>query len=161
MVLSVKSATLAVLAAVFVSNANAENHTVTFINNCGFGTPMLIQGSNVLSTGAPFVIDGPLIGASAYLQTGACGFNGEDCTLVETTLINPTFPGGGSSTDISLLSPHAFSVTTGFRYFGGCQPAGADCTSANCVEAFHEQGDPPVQVPCELDNAGLTITFCD
>ena len=45
---------------------------------------------------------------------GGCGFNGEGCTLIETTLVNPTSPGSGSSTDISLIPPHSFSVTSGF-----------------------------------------------
>ena len=48
------------------------------------------------------------------LVVGACGDNGEGCTLVETTLVNPGAPGSGSSTDLSLIYPHAFSVTTGF-----------------------------------------------
>lgn len=34
-----------------------------------------------------------------------CGYNGENCLLVEMTLGNPTVPGGGSSTDISAISP--------------------------------------------------------
>ena len=45
---------------------------------------------------------------------GSCGDNGEGCTLIETTLVNPTSPGSGSSTDISLIPPLAFSVTSGF-----------------------------------------------
>jgi hypothetical protein len=76
----------------------------------------------VLSTGGPFTATRPLRGAIAYLQTGkrlrrslfyldhnlstgSCGFNGEGCTLVETTLLNATTDGSGSSTDISLIPP--------------------------------------------------------
>ncbi|KAJ7144546.1 hypothetical protein C8R44DRAFT_692047 [Mycena epipterygia] len=157
---SVKTAVLAVLA-VAVSSVRAESHTVTFTNNCGRGTPTLIQNGNVLSTGGAFTSNGPLIGAIAYLQTGSCGFNGEGCTMVETTLVNPTSPGSGSSTDITLIAPHAFSVTTGFGYFNGCQPAGADCTNANCNTAFHQPSDTFVQVACQVANVGLSITFCD
>lgn len=40
-----------------------------------------------------------------FLQKGNCGFNGEGCTLVETTLQNPTTAGSGSSTDLSLIPP--------------------------------------------------------
>lgn len=40
------------------------------------------------------------------VSLGGCGFNGEGCTLIETTLINPTSPGSGSSTDISLIPPY-------------------------------------------------------
>lgn len=38
---------------------------------------------------------------------GRCGFNGDGCTLVELTLINPdpARPGSGSSADISLIPP--------------------------------------------------------
>ncbi|KAF8726218.1 hypothetical protein AX14_007929 [Amanita brunnescens Koide BX004] len=52
-----------------------------------------------------------------YLRTplliGSCGLDGEGCTLIENTLVNPTTPGSGSSTDIPLIPPHAFSVTSG------------------------------------------------
>ncbi|KAF8872448.1 hypothetical protein CPB84DRAFT_1737614 [Gymnopilus junonius] len=122
----------------------AETHTVHFTNLCGFGTPTLIRGPNVLSTGGDFTINGPLTGAIAYLQTG--NFNGEGCTLIETMLINPTSPGSGSSSDISLIPPHSFSVTSGFGYFGGCDGAGADCNNPNCNTAFHNSGDNFVQV---------------
>lgn len=42
---------------------------------------------------------------SIRVPAGSCGDNGEGCTLVETTLVNPTTPGSGSSTDISLIPP--------------------------------------------------------
>ncbi|KAF7340551.1 Glycopeptide [Mycena sanguinolenta] len=175
---SIKAATLAVIA-VAAGKALAESHTVTFANNCGFGTPTLIgQGGAVLSTGGAYTSNGPLVGAIAYLQTGelsslfvlwflmstlpagGCGFNGEGCTLVETTLVNPTCAGCGSSTDLSLIPPHAFSVTTGFGYLGSCSPAGADCNNANCNTAFHQPSDTFVQVACQADDANLVITFC-
>ncbi|VDC07139.1 unnamed protein product [Peniophora sp. CBMAI 1063] len=146
---------------VAANTARAETHTVTFTNKCGLGTPTLIQGGKVLSTGSPFTSSGPLSSAIAYLQTGSCGFNGESCTLIETTLVNPTVPGGGSSTDISLIAPHTFSVTTGFGYYNGCNGAGADCTNANCPTAFHNPNDNQVQVSCQTDNVNLAITFCD
>ncbi|KAH8113591.1 glycopeptide [Phellopilus nigrolimitatus] len=144
-----------------VIGARAETHTVSFTNKCGYGTPTLIQGANVLSTGADYTSNGPLISAIAYLQTGKCGFNGEECTLIETTLVNPTTAGSGSSTDISLIPPHAFSVSSGFGYYGGCDGAGADCTSATCPTAFFQPDDTHVQVACQTDNVNLVITFCD
>ncbi|KAJ7834426.1 hypothetical protein B0H13DRAFT_2426910 [Mycena leptocephala] len=157
---SIKAATFAMIA-VAAGNALAETHTVTFNNNCGHGTPTLIsQTGQVLSTGGAFTSNGPLRGAIAYLQSGSCGFNGEGCTLVETTLVNPSTAGSGSSTDLSLIPPHAFSVTTGFGYIGGCAPAGADCNNANCNTAFHVPTDTFVQVACQQDNANLVITFC-
>ncbi|KAJ7754188.1 hypothetical protein DFH07DRAFT_1029595 [Mycena maculata] len=148
-----------------------------------------------VSTGSAYTINGPLISAIAYLQTGACLFNGEGqeasdlsrsdtdlfdgvpksghprlsycsplgegCTTVETTLQNPTTPGSGSSTDLTLIAPHAFSVTTGFGYYNGRDNTGADCTSASCTTAFHVSGDTGVQVACQTDNVDLVITFCD
>ncbi|KAJ7101881.1 glycopeptide [Mycena epipterygia] len=157
---SVKSAAFALLA-VAVSTTSAETHTVIFNNNCGHGTPMLIQGPNVLSTGGAYTINGPLSSAIAYLQTGACLFNGEGCTTVETTLRNPPSPGAGSSTDLTLIYPHAFSVTTGFGYYNGCDGAGADCTSGSCSTAFHVSTDTTVQVACQANNVNLVITFCE
>ncbi|PIL32320.1 hypothetical protein GSI_05566 [Ganoderma sinense ZZ0214-1] len=154
-------ATATVVLAALVGTVVAESHTVHFTNNCGFGTPTLIQGGNVLSTGGDHTSNGPLVAAIAYLQTGSCGFNGEGCTLVETTLVNPTSSGSGSSTDISLISPHAFSVTSGFGYYGGCDGAGADCTSGSCSTAFHVSTDTGVQVACQVNNVNLAITFCD
>ncbi|GJE97621.1 glycopeptide [Phanerochaete sordida] len=138
--------------AALLANADAETHTVIFVNNCGFGTPLLKANGQTLSTGQTVSFDGPLLSAFAFLQTGSCGDNGESCTLVETTLRNPTSPGLGSVSDISLIPPHSFSVASGFEYFNGCDGAGADCTSNSCVTAFHGPGDPPVQVPCEADN---------
>ncbi|KIP10579.1 hypothetical protein PHLGIDRAFT_65475 [Phlebiopsis gigantea 11061_1 CR5-6] len=143
------------------AGVQAETHTVSFTNNCGFGTPLLKAGGTTFSTGGTVTFEGPLISAIAFLQTGGCGDNGEGCTLIETTLKNPTTPGSGSSTDISLIPPHAFSVTSGFGYFGQCNGAGADCTFSGCSTAFHQPGDTGVQVACQSDDVNLAITFCD
>ncbi|KAJ3709796.1 glycopeptide [Lentinula raphanica] len=151
---------LAALFAAVATLAAAETHTVVFDNRCGTGTPLLKVNGATLSTGGSVTIDGPLRSAIAYLDVG-CGANGEGCTMVETTLVNPTTPGSGSSTDITLIPPHSFSVTTGFGYFDGCDGAGADCTNANCGTAFHSSGDTGVQVACQTDNVNLAITFCD
>ncbi|KAF7330596.1 Glycopeptide [Mycena sanguinolenta] len=146
----IKGVTLAVIA-VAAGKALAETHTITFANNCGFGTPTLIsQNGAVLSTGGAYTANAPIIGAIAYLQTGNCGFNGDNCIIVETTLKNPdpTKPGSGSSTDLSLIPPHAFQITTGFR------------PVLTCPTAFFTPNDTWVQVPCQADNANLVITFC-
>ncbi|KAJ7036117.1 hypothetical protein C8F04DRAFT_954165, partial [Mycena alexandri] len=45
-------------------------------------------------------INGVLLGAIAYPQTGGCRFNGEACTLVELSLRN-----GFRSADLSLIPP--------------------------------------------------------
>ncbi|TBU24836.1 hypothetical protein BD311DRAFT_765865 [Dichomitus squalens] len=159
--MQIKVAASLLAVAAFAGSALAESHTVTFNNRCGHGTPTLVQNGRILSTGANYVSNGPLVAAIAYLQTGSCGLNGEGCTLIETTLQNPTTPGSGSSSDISLIPPHTFSVTSGFGYFGGCDGAGADCTSADCSTAFHNPDDTWVQVACQINNVNLAITFCD
>ncbi|KZO97733.1 hypothetical protein CALVIDRAFT_58824 [Calocera viscosa TUFC12733] len=124
------TATLLVIAAAVVG-VIAESHTVSFTNNCGYGTPTLIQGGNVLSTGGAYTSNGPLGAAIAYLQTGGCGFNGEGCTMVELSLYNPdTNNGMISSADVTLIPPHAFSVTSGFGYYNGCDGVGNDCSEA-------------------------------
>ncbi|EPQ57056.1 hypothetical protein GLOTRDRAFT_58158 [Gloeophyllum trabeum ATCC 11539] len=140
--------------------ANAESHTISFDNKCGKGTPQLIQGGKVISTGQPYTSNGPFSAGIAYLQTGECLFNGENCALLEMTLGNPTCPGCGSSTDISLIPPHALNVPVAFSYQGGCDGQGATCTTANCNTAFFVPDDTQVQVACQTDNVNLLITFC-
>lgn len=142
------------------SAVRAESHTVKFDNQCGKGTPTLIVGGKVVSTGEAYTSNGALVGGIGYLQTGECGFNGEGCTLMEMTLGNPTCAGCGSSSDISLIAPHAFNVETTFSYFGGCDGQGATCNSGSCNTAFHQPNDNQVQVQCQDDNVNLLITFC-
>ncbi|KAF9443013.1 hypothetical protein P691DRAFT_764680 [Macrolepiota fuliginosa MF-IS2] len=158
---STRLLTFAAAALAALSTVNAESHTINFDNKCGSGTPTLVQGGKILSTGKPFTSNGPLTSAIAYLQTGSCGLNGEGCTLIETTLVNPTSPGSGSSSDISLIPPHTFSVTSGFHYTNGCDGAGADCTKPDCPTAFHVSTDTDKQVACQTNDVDLTITFCD
>jgi len=155
-------ATLLLVSALFalIQGVAAEKHTVTFDNQCGFGSPRLVQKGNILSTGDPFTSDGPFNSAIAYLQTGNCLLNAEGCTSVEITLVNPTCPGCGSSVDISLIPPLKFSVPTAFSYQGGCKGQGTTCSSANCKSAFFVPDDNQVQVQCQDNDVNLLITFC-
>ncbi|KAG6907990.1 hypothetical protein DXG01_006646 [Tephrocybe rancida] len=109
------------LVAALSTVANGEQHVIRFENA-------------YLQTGEFLVLKHTQ--SADVRELGHCGFNGDDCTLLETTLNNPVVPGGGSSTDISLISPyvssapglslrfvklkhvgrHTFSVRTGFRY---------------------------------------------
>ncbi|KAJ7462289.1 hypothetical protein B0H11DRAFT_2054923 [Mycena galericulata] len=157
MALTLVSATFLVLA--FGATVRAESHTIKFNNQCGFGTPQLIQGGNVLTT-TSYTSTGELSSAIAYLQTGSCGFNGEQCTLLEMTMTNPTVVGGGSSADISLITPHTFNVATSIEFYGGCDGVGTTCGSESCATAFKQPDDTWVQVACQDDNANLLITFC-
>jgi len=136
----------------------AETHIVSFTNNCGRGTPTLVQSGRILSTGGPFTAGGQFNSFIAYLQTGSCGLNGEGCTLVEGSLQNTGF----SSADVSLVPPHTFSVTSGFGYYGGdgsCNGRGFDCTRANCPGAFTNATNGLI-VQCPSNDINLAITFC-
>ncbi|KAF9561624.1 hypothetical protein CPC08DRAFT_722703 [Agrocybe pediades] len=145
----------------------AEIHTVHFVNRCNTGTPKLVQGNTVLASGSDYTSHVPLIGAKAYLQIqdpipllDRCGLNGSGCTTVETNLVNPTSPGSGSRTDISLALPYKYSVKTGFGYYAGCDGAGASCGGENCNAAMKQTTDTYLQVACERNNVNLIITFC-
>ncbi|EJU05181.1 hypothetical protein DACRYDRAFT_29537, partial [Dacryopinax primogenitus] len=144
--------------------ARAESHTLSFQNNCGFGTPTLILNGQVASTGDPFTSQGSMSGI-AYLQTGNCNFNGENCSLLEFTLTSNGGQGGISSVDVSLIPPHAFSVPTGFFYDGvqECQNDGNECDSADCGpnHAFSKPTDFSSQVQCSTNqDVNLVVTFC-
>ncbi|KAK7461440.1 hypothetical protein VKT23_008618 [Stygiomarasmius scandens] len=154
-----KVASFAVLA-MAVIGANAESHTINFTNKCGRGTPQLVQNGNILSSGGSFTSNGPFVAGIAYLQTGGCGLNGDNCMTVEMTLQNPTSPGSGSSTDLSLIPPLAFNVPTRFEYTGGCDGQGQTCSDANCNTAFHVPTDNQVQVACQTNDVSLNIIFC-
>lgn len=137
----------------------SETHTIKFINQCGRGTPCLVVNAQNVSTGQDYVVNG-IFSAIAYLQTGECNVNGEECTLLEMNLANPTCPGCGSSVDISLIDPHRFNVETSFAYYNGCDGFGADCNSPSCTAAFYAPEDWYAQRQCEADNVNLLIAFC-
>ncbi|KAM5544105.1 hypothetical protein V8D89_002291 [Ganoderma adspersum] len=121
--------------------------------------PTLESGGNILSTGGDFTANGP-INAVAYLQTGSCGVNGENCTTVNISLgnTNASDTGSGSSVAIDLDPPHAFSAPTRFEYYSGCDGAGEDCTNPDC-QVLRVGAPPPIV--CQTDNANIVITFCD
>ncbi|KIY68508.1 hypothetical protein CYLTODRAFT_374258 [Cylindrobasidium torrendii FP15055 ss-10] len=152
-----KSAATAAAVLAGAVSVSAESHTINFVNNCGTGTPVLSQNFNTISNGPSYTANGPFSAAIAYLDTG-CGFQGDNCAIVELTLIN----GGVSSVDVSLIPNHAFNVKTGFTYFNGCDGTGATCASADCptTDAFHVTDDYEAQRQCTSDDVGVTITFC-
>ncbi|KAL1731149.1 hypothetical protein EV714DRAFT_209427 [Schizophyllum commune] len=140
----------------------AEQHTVQFTNKCGTGTPKLISqnGATLHSGTGSYTQNSAIIGAIAYLQTGPCGLNGDNCPIVETTLRDPPSPGAGSSTDISLIAPHKYTRAVHFEYYNGCNGQGKTCASANCHDAFHTPTDYWAQVQCQVNGVDLHITFC-
>ncbi|KAJ7901811.1 hypothetical protein B0H14DRAFT_2668553, partial [Mycena olivaceomarginata] len=143
--------TLVLLVLASAISVFAESHTVKFDNRCGYGTPQLIKGGDVLTT-TSYESSGELAAAVA--------FNGENCTLLELTMTNPVAVGGGSSADISLIDPHKYSVPTRIEFYGGCDGISTTCDSPSCKTAFFHPDDTWVQIACQEDNANLLITFC-
>ncbi|KAI6133814.1 hypothetical protein EV401DRAFT_1576069 [Pisolithus croceorrhizus] len=144
----------------FAVGTSAESHTIQFVNQCGYGTPALMYNGNNVLNGNQYTSSGPFSGI-AYLQTGYCNTNGENCTLMEMTLINPTCAGCGSSADISLISPHVYNVETSFSYYNGCDGVGQTCASPNCTQnAFFVPTDNFVQKECQAEDVNLLISFC-
>ncbi|TRM69835.1 hypothetical protein BD626DRAFT_19179 [Schizophyllum amplum] len=142
--------------------ALAETHIIKFDNQCGYGTPTLLQGGISLTLDSnEYTSDGEFSAAIAYLQTGDCKYNGEGCMTTEITLVNPSSAGSGSSVDLSLIPPLAFNVPTTFSYYGGCDGDGKTCDSSGCgVNAFFVSTDWHAQVQCQSDDVNLLITFC-
>ncbi|KAF5363142.1 hypothetical protein D9758_008309 [Tetrapyrgos nigripes] len=133
------------------------------LSRCGRGTPRLVRNGHILHHGGGhFKSHGPLVSAIAYLETGNCGLNGENCMTVETTLKNPdpNAPGSGSSTDLSLIPPLAFNVPIHFGYHNGCDGKGKTCSGPHCHQAFHSPPQTKKQVACQKKNVDLAITFC-
>jgi len=151
---------IAMLISAGVTFVRAESHTIRFKNQCGMGTPQLVIGGKVLSNGEDWTSNGPAQSGIAYLQTGPCLLNGENCALVEYNLNNPACPGCGSSADISLIDPHRLNVPLAISYFNGRDGQGAICTTPDCDTAFHNPNDNQVQIACQEDNVNLLITFC-
>ncbi|KIY65711.1 hypothetical protein CYLTODRAFT_331993, partial [Cylindrobasidium torrendii FP15055 ss-10] len=138
-------------AAVFVS---AESHKIHFNNKCGRGTPAIYRNFQKLNNGNDYTHNGRLDAAIAYLDTG-CAFQGDGCGIVEMTLIN----GGISSTDISLIPNHKFSVPISFKYTNGCTGS-ASCGNANCptTQAFHKTDDYEAQRQCNKNDVSMVFS---
>ncbi|KAJ7927173.1 hypothetical protein B0H13DRAFT_1598929, partial [Mycena leptocephala] len=124
----------------------------------------LVQAGTVLSSGENFTANGSFLSAIACLQSDLagekmCGLNWEGCTLIEMSLINPESgqPRSGSSTDISLITPHNFTAPARFRYFNGCDGNVTECLQANCSTTFHASDDGWVHVGCQEDDVNLEV----
>lgn len=148
---------IATALAVGITAVQAESHTITQINNCGSGTPVISQ--NFVHVADPYSYTATsTFSAIAWLDQGNCDFEAVNCGMVEFTLLN----GGTSSADISLISPHTYTTPISWVYTGGCAGVGAACDSADCpnTDAFHVSTDYSAQRQCESDDSGLTITYC-
>ncbi|KAH9830057.1 uncharacterized protein C8Q71DRAFT_911618 [Rhodofomes roseus] len=128
-----------------VLQANAETHTVTFTNNCGYGTPELWSQSGQLlsSGGAAYTTNGPAYDLIAYLQDGTCGQNGANCTVVDVTLAN-----GDSSAEIFFVARETEDPCVSFSFYNGCDGIGETCPTTSSPKT------------CAADNVDIEITFC-
>ncbi|RDB20751.1 hypothetical protein Hypma_012227 [Hypsizygus marmoreus] len=156
----------------------AERHTVHFDNRCGFGTPTLVQSGRILSTGGDYTINGPLLGA-ILLANWRVQAEWRRMHPRRDHLNEPhiswkwfkyrylTYSSVCFHLDFTVIWRYltfswrlAFSVTSGFGYYNGCDGAGANCNNPNCPTAFHVPSDTFVQVACQVNDVNLAITFC-
>lgn len=135
------------IAALSAAVVKAESHTVSFINNCGYGLPTLEQGGESIGINEnyTYINDGPLTNAVAYLDTGDCGFYGSGCTSFDFTLEN------GDSSAIYALN--GYNVPGGFQYYHGCSGS-FNCTNENCGDLLIQEID------CSANNVDIRFTFC-
>ncbi|EIW85972.1 hypothetical protein CONPUDRAFT_160881 [Coniophora puteana RWD-64-598 SS2] len=148
---------LAVAALAFASTAAAEQHQVTFTNNCGYGTPLFLYQGNMSPQGAT-TVQGQLNGGIAWLDNGAsCATNGVGCGAVEFTFQNT----GYSQADITLEpeGSHNYLYPIGFNFINGCSN-GLFCDNPNCID---QASFSPTQVPladCQANDSGINVIFC-
>ncbi|CAE6479347.1 unnamed protein product [Rhizoctonia solani] len=119
---------------VVAAGAQAEKHTITFKNNCGRGTPKLIQAGNTLhSGGGSYTHNGALMSAIAYLQTG----------------------------DRDQFEEPSFTWSR-LEHGRGCNGVGNRCGSASCCPngAFCKPDDYQAQRQCQVNDVNLVVTFC-
>lgn len=60
----------------------SAGHSVSVVNNCGYGTPMMNGPSTgLISVAGGYSTSGDMTGWIMFLQTGQCGNNGESCLI--------------------------------------------------------------------------------
>ncbi|KAK7462976.1 hypothetical protein VKT23_007557 [Stygiomarasmius scandens] len=138
-----------------IVGANAESHTISMSNQCGHGTPFLLQNNITVGGSTSFTSNGPFTAGTVFLQTGNCGSRGENCTLIEMALQNSV-----SAADISLIPPSSFNVPVYFEFTNGCNGTNETCSNENCDTAFHSPTDDQATLICQDDDVGLSIIFC-
>ncbi|KAH9942104.1 hypothetical protein B0H21DRAFT_868303 [Amylocystis lapponica] len=150
-----------VLYAVHVARAL---YSVTVVNNCGRGVPVLYRAPNdTIATGTGVIFqNATVLDVFAYLNTAKCGPNGVNCTAVAVNLGNPD---GSSNAVVDLIPTHAFSTGVSFSFYNACTGAGAKCVGESCVHAIRNNSDINGLVSCSAANdpnhsAGLLVTWC-
>ncbi|KAH9969317.1 hypothetical protein BGW80DRAFT_1176971, partial [Lactifluus volemus] len=87
--------------------------------------------------------------------SGPCGFNGEQCLLVEINLNNPGCPGCGSFADMSSFHRTADGNCS---WINGCDGQGVSCSTPDCLTAYHESNNNQVLISCQTDNVRFRET---
>ncbi|KZP08817.1 hypothetical protein FIBSPDRAFT_252756 [Athelia psychrophila] len=138
----------------------SAQHSVSVVNNCGYGTPMMTgpDTGGLISIPNGYSTSGDMTGWIIFLQNGSqCGSDGQNCLPLEGTLTGS----GYSQVDISLIAPHAFNSPLAFSYTDGS--GGRSCASASCecdYDAFCQSTDYGAQVGSPSTTASITVTFC-
>ncbi|KZV68928.1 hypothetical protein PENSPDRAFT_502878 [Peniophora sp. CONT] len=149
------------LVLLLANGAYSESHTVSFINNCGFGTPVLLVDEVVVSNGSDYSSDMSIIKGVAYLDQDGCASGGsESCMEIEINLSNSS----PSFVDILLIPPQVYRSAACVTYSDGCDGASLTCTGPDCSEAIISEDDPSgsgAVLVCEDSDANVIITFCD
>jgi len=117
--------------------------------------PTLDQVPSItLATGSQSYTNGT-VQANAFLNTGYCGPNGGNCTIVDISM-NDTI----SIVVVDLIPTNVFTVPVNFTYFDGCDGAGVSCLSSTCVNAIRDPSENSGMVTCSMAGAGVLVTFC-
>ncbi|KZP12275.1 hypothetical protein FIBSPDRAFT_685017, partial [Athelia psychrophila] len=135
------------------ARAQLESHQVTFVNNCGYGTPLFSYQLNNTAQGAT-TISGEVNGGIAWLgDQGGCEASGVNCTAVEFALQNT----GYSQAIINLIHTegHVYTYPIAFNFTGGCSN-GLVCDSSTCPDAAYNSAQLlPMPQQCAADNCGV------
>ena len=105
-----------------VQNGNIFSIGGDYVPSARLSAPLLLWPLNNNDRRWPLVISKVVLAnllqcSNNYLRTplliDSCGLNGEGCTLIETTLVNPMLHHSGSFLTSHFTFSHAFSVISG------------------------------------------------
>ncbi|PLW10940.1 hypothetical protein PCANC_04763 [Puccinia coronata f. sp. avenae] len=137
-----------------ISSAIAA-HTVQVNNRCGEKFTMQVPGRGIVTSngGGAWSYDGDTNGVIASVGNN-CDINGVPCTAAEFSLVS-----GVTSADITLIPPHAYNKSLRITLTNGQSKS---CSSPDCSEAFHSDGNDGLYQIQESGNpnSGITLDFC-
>ncbi|KAA1073087.1 hypothetical protein PGT21_035539 [Puccinia graminis f. sp. tritici] len=130
-------------------------HTIQVNNNCGERFIMQVPGRGVVTSGGggTWTYDGDTNGVIAAVGNN-CDENGVPCTAAEFSLVSAV-----TSADITLIPPHQYNKSLRITLTNGLSKS---CTSADCPDAFHTDGNDELYQIQESGNpnSGITLDFC-